>query len=92
MTVPCHWAFAARRFRWLTDTELPFPDVFAALQNGFVPPEFCFVALAAMKQCRLPLEDAATPEVVQGPVEYKNRAFDAGGGNQPRLARPPGAG
>jgi hypothetical protein len=31
-------------FRWLTDTRHPFPDVFASAENGFVPPEICFVA------------------------------------------------
>jgi hypothetical protein len=35
------------------NTQRLFPDVFAKAQNGFVAPEFCFVAKAATKQCRL---------------------------------------
>jgi hypothetical protein len=44
MTVPCHQAFAARSLPGLIATQRPFPDVFAKAENGFVPPEFCFVA------------------------------------------------
>jgi hypothetical protein len=40
-------------FRWLIDIQRRFPDVFAEGENGFVPPEFCFVARRGKKQCRL---------------------------------------
>jgi hypothetical protein len=35
------------------DTQRPFPDVFAKAKNGFVAPEFCFVALGGKKHGRL---------------------------------------
>jgi hypothetical protein len=53
MTVPCHQAFAARSLPGLIATQCPFPDVFAKAENGFVPPEFCFVAGYGAKQGRL---------------------------------------
>jgi hypothetical protein len=31
----------------------PFPDVFASGNNGFVPPEFCFIANPGTKHSRL---------------------------------------
>jgi hypothetical protein len=34
------------------DTQRPFPDVFAGVKNGFVRPEFCFVAVGAKKHGR----------------------------------------
>jgi hypothetical protein len=40
-------------FRWLTDIQSRFPDVFASCENGFIPPEFCFVAHPAKKHSRL---------------------------------------
>jgi hypothetical protein len=33
------------------DSQSRFPDVFAINQNGFVPQEFCFVAVIGMKHC-----------------------------------------
>jgi hypothetical protein len=33
----------APSFRWLTDTQRRFPDVFAGYKTGFIPPEFCVV-------------------------------------------------
>jgi hypothetical protein len=35
------------------DTKRPFPDVFAKAKNGFVQPEFCFVAVGGKKHGRL---------------------------------------
>jgi hypothetical protein len=35
------------------DTQRWFPDVFASFENGFVLPEFCFVAHPAKKHSRL---------------------------------------
>jgi len=40
------------------DTQRPFPDVFAKAQNGFVAPEFCFIAGWRTKQSRFAPEDA----------------------------------
>ena len=54
-------------------------------KNGFVAPEFCFVAAPATKHCLRCQEDALTGQVVQWPTEYKNRRFGPGGWNQPGL-------
>jgi len=40
-------------FRWLIGTQRPFPDVFAEAENGFIPPQICFVATRGTKHCRL---------------------------------------
>jgi len=53
------------------DSQRPFPDVFAKAQNGFIPPEICFVAEASDETMPAPLEDAATPRVVQVRTEKK---------------------
>jgi len=54
-----------------------FRDVFAPAENGFVAPEFCFVACAVMKQTARQ-EDAPNPQVVQLPS--KNKKADLAGG------------
>jgi hypothetical protein len=50
---PLSWTFAARRFVRLIDIQRPFRDVFAEAENGFFPPEFCFVAVSGKKHGRL---------------------------------------
>jgi hypothetical protein len=47
-------------FRWHVGNHPPFPDVFARVGNGFVGPEFCFVAARAMKHAACQA-DALTP-------------------------------
>src|ERR1019366_4185330 len=44
MTVPCHWAFAARRFVNGLIPSAGFRMSSREADHGFVPPEFCFVA------------------------------------------------
>jgi hypothetical protein len=53
------------------DSQRLFPDVFAKAQNGFFAPEICFVAEGRDETLPAPLEDAATPPLVQVPVENK---------------------
>jgi hypothetical protein len=74
------------------DTKRLFPDVFAKAQNGFFPPEICFVAERSDETLPARLEDAPGWQVVQGPAEYKKPSAGAGCGNLTRLARPSGAG
>ena len=62
MTVPCHWAFAARRFVGVIDSQRRFPDVFAASGNGFVAPEFCFVGLDRDETLSVPRRRARPPK------------------------------
>jgi hypothetical protein len=52
MTVPCHGPLRPFVFVRLIDTHRPFPDVFATVKNGFVPAEFCFVAVGGKKHGR----------------------------------------
>src|ERR1700676_2715756 len=91
MTVPCHWALAAR-FVALTDTKRPFRDVFAKLENGFIPPEFCFVANRATKQCRPALETSEAPKWFGRLQNIKMRAFAAARGTRAGLPGRPGRG
>jgi hypothetical protein len=51
-------------------TNRAFPDVFTPAENGFVAPEFCFVACAVMKQTARQ-EDAPKAQVVQLPSKIK---------------------
>jgi hypothetical protein len=59
MTVPLSLGLCGPS-SWLIDSQRPFPDAFAKVENGFVPPEICFVAHQATKHARLAIEDAAT--------------------------------
>src|SRR6266851_351599 len=52
MTVPCHGPLRPVVFVRLMDTQRPFPDVFAGVKNGFIRPEFCFVAVGGKKHGR----------------------------------------
>jgi hypothetical protein len=47
------------------DTQRLFPDVFARAQNGFFPPEICFVAEGSDETLPAPLEDVPSWQVVQ---------------------------
>src|SRR5258708_18967974 len=88
MTVPCHYAFAAR-FVALTDTKRPFRDVFARSENGFIPPEFCFVADGGTKQCQPAQETHAARKWFRRLRNIKTGAFAAAPGTGPacRAAR-----
>jgi hypothetical protein len=50
-------------------------------ENGFVLPEFCFVAPAGDETVPACIGDAGAPEVVHWPTEYKNTAIAAAAGN-----------
>ena len=91
MTVPCHWAFSARRFVGGCDTQRPFPDVFARRGKWFRPAGVLFRRQLGDETMPVCIGDAPTPQVVQWPAEIKNRL--CGRGREPaRLAGPPGAG
>jgi hypothetical protein len=53
------------------DTQRLFPDVFAKAQNGFFPPEICFVAEGSHETIPARLEDAPAGQVVHLPTEKK---------------------
>jgi hypothetical protein len=88
MTVPCQKAFAARRFVGQVINQRGFPAVFAEPQNGFIRPEFCFVAASATKQSRLsPEKTRRLPVWFKGRDEIKARFRP----EPVRLAGPPAA-
>jgi hypothetical protein len=60
------------------DTQRLFPDVFAKAQNGFFPPEICFVAEGSDETLPAPLEDVPRRQVVQVPAKYKKPAATPG--------------
>jgi len=45
-----------------TDIGSRFPDVFAKAKNGFIGPEFCFIAGAGTKHGRIVGETREAPE------------------------------
>src|SRR6187397_2860677 len=51
--VPLSLGLCGPPLAWLI-TQRPFPDVFAKAENGFVPPEFCFVAGHARNMIGMP--------------------------------------
>jgi hypothetical protein len=53
------------------DTKRLFPDVFAKAENGFVPPEICFVAEGSDETMPARLEDAPSWQVVHFRAEKK---------------------
>jgi hypothetical protein len=57
------------------DTQRLFPDVFATAQNGFFPPEICFVAEASDETLPAPLEDVPSRQVVQIGSQKKSAAL-----------------
>jgi hypothetical protein len=53
------------------DTKRPFPDVFTEPENGFVAPEFCFVAEGNDETMPARLEDVPIWQVVHFRAEKK---------------------
>src|SRR5277367_2266419 len=67
-------------------TSSGFRESSPTAQNGFIPPEFCFVAPFGTKQSRLSPQRPEGADVVQSPAPNKS-LFWAGTGSACRAAR-----
>jgi pantetheine-phosphate adenylyltransferase len=87
--------FCGPSLAWLI-TQRPFPDVFAKAENGFVPPEFCFVAGHARNMIGLPVGRREPPsgsrlEAEAGRGSACGAARAGVDGFMPRIALYPGS-